>query len=160
MQPMDGHFYTKDEETLWTRVFVFFCFCFSFSFFSWILLLLMSLLMMMLMLILLLLMLLLSLFFIWPWWPDQSLLSFLTSFFYFAGLSYFSKHTFISTCTHLLYKLTTNSIQSVTQPVATKVLLLHLFFVVLEFLQCLISFWNLSEGSSHPSNSLMLQGKL
>lgn len=60
MQPMDGHFYTKDEETLWSRVFV--LFSNSLPFLGFISSLLMLLSLMMLLLILLLVLLLLSLF--------------------------------------------------------------------------------------------------
>lgn len=58
MQPTDGHFYTKDEETLWTS--------FYFSFHFPVMLLWMSLLMSLLPLF----------FFFGPRWPDHSLSSF------------------------------------------------------------------------------------
>lgn len=103
MQPMDGHFYTKDEETLWTRVFCFVLI--SISFFSLFLLLLMLLLMMMLMLILLLLLLLLlSLFFLFFFYLTLMagpVLTILLNIFFSLGLSYFSTVVQAVTYTYL-----------------------------------------------------------
>lgn len=67
MQPVDGHFYTKDEENVWTPLS-----------FSWVCSDDVVMLLMLMLILLWLLFLLLSLFcfvLIWPWrWPDQSLL--------------------------------------------------------------------------------------